>query len=125
VKKHLPKPFFLLQFVRFLIKKTIFKNYQLLHMEKLVLNAELRSTEEKLSEVRAEKMVPAIVYGQEVAATVIKLNYSEFLKTFRKSGQENAIELTVDGKTLNVMVKEVQRNPVTGDFLHVDFFAAK
>jgi large subunit ribosomal protein L25 len=94
-------------------------------MEKLVLNAELRSTEEKLSEVRAEKMVPAVVYGKEVAATVIKLNYSEFLKTFRKSGQENAIELTVDGKTLNVIVKEVQKNPVTGDFLHVDFIANK
>jgi hypothetical protein len=31
-------------------------------MEKLNLNAQIRNTEEKLSEVRAAKMIPAVVY---------------------------------------------------------------
>ena len=44
-------------------------------MENLNLNAQIRSTEEKLSEVRASKMIPAVVYGKKQESVIIKINY--------------------------------------------------
>ncbi|MDP2090817.1 MAG: 50S ribosomal protein L25 [Candidatus Gracilibacteria bacterium] len=92
-------------------------------MENLNLNAEIRTTEEKLSEVRTSKMVPAVVYGRHQEPILIKVDNSDFLRTFRKSGESHIINLSVDGKNIEVLVHEVQKEPVSGGFLHIDFFA--
>ena len=67
-------------------------------MEKLELNAVVRTTDEKLSEIRAAKMVPAVVYGKNQEPILLKLNNSEFLKLFRKSGESHIITLKVNYK---------------------------
>lgn len=92
-------------------------------MENLNLNAEIRTTEEKLSDVRTSKMVPAVVYGRHQEPILIKMDNSDFLRIFRKSGESHIINLTVDKKNIEVLVHEVQREPVSGGFLHIDFFA--
>lgn len=91
-------------------------------MEKLTLIATSRDTETKLSTIRAEKKVPAVVYGHKVTAQAITVGASELLKVFRKSGKTHIVELTLDGKKQDVLIHETQRAPVSGDFLHVDFF---
>lgn len=92
-------------------------------MENLNLNAEIRTTEEKLSEVRTSKMVPAVVYGRHQEPILIKVDNSDFLRTFRKSGESHIINLNVANKNIDVLVHEVQKEPVSWDFLHIDFFA--
>ncbi|MDP2396567.1 MAG: hypothetical protein Q8S84_08715 [bacterium] len=82
-------------------------------MENLNLNAEIRTTEEKLSEVRTSKMVPAVVYGRHQEPILIKVDNSDFLRTFRKSGESHIINLSVDGKNIEVLVHEVQKEPVS------------
>jgi large subunit ribosomal protein L25 len=90
-------------------------------MEKLNLVAEVRSTTEKLSEVRAAKNIPAVIYGHNAENMIIKMNNSDFLRTFRKSGESHIISLEVAGKSHDVLVHDIQREPVSGDFLHIDF----
>lgn len=92
-------------------------------MENLNLNAEIRTTEEKLSDVRSSKMVPAVVYGKHQEPILVKIEYSDFLRTFRKSGESHIINLNVWGNSIEVLVHEVQKEPISGDFLHIDFFA--
>lgn len=92
-------------------------------MEKLNLNAQIRSTEWKISEIRAEKMIPSVVYGHHQEALSIKIDNSEFLKLFRVSGESSIINLDLEGKNIEVLVHEVQKHPVSWDFLHVDFYA--
>ncbi len=92
-------------------------------MEKLNLNAEIRTIEEKTSEVRSSKMVPAIVYGRHQEPISIKIDNSDFLRTFRKSGESHIINLKTGEKNIEVLVHQVQREPVTWEFLHIDFFA--
>lgn len=92
-------------------------------MENLILNAEIRTKEEKLSEVRASKMVPAIVYGKHQEPILIKVNYSDFLRTFRKAWESHIITLKIEKQEIEVLVHEVQHQPISGDFLHVDFYA--
>jgi ribosomal L25p family protein len=52
-------------------------------MKDLVLNAQTRSGEEKLSEVRASKMVPGVVYGKNKDNISIKIDNSDLIKTYR------------------------------------------
>ena len=92
-------------------------------MENLNLNIQIRTTEERLRELRASKMVPAVVYGKHQEPILIKMDYSEFLRTFRKSGESHIINLKTEKTEIEVLVHEVQREPISGDFLHIDFFA--
>lgn len=88
-----------------------------------MLNAEIRNTEEKLSEVRNAKMIPAVVYGKTQEPIIIKMNYSEFLKLFRISGESHIINLVIGKKEIEVLVHDVQNHPVSGNHQHVDFYA--
>lgn len=91
-------------------------------MEKLVINAATRDLAAKTSDLRANKLVPAVAYGHNLAPIHLTVNNSDFLRLYRKSGSTHIVELVVEGNKHNVLVHEVQKHPVTGDFLHVDFF---
>jgi large subunit ribosomal protein L25 len=92
-------------------------------MKNLNLNTQIRKKEEKLSEIRSSKMIPAVVYGKNQEAILLKMDYSEFLKTFRKSGESHIINLKIDKNEIEVLVHDIQNEPVHGDFLHIDFYA--
>lgn len=92
-------------------------------MENLILNAIIRTKEEKLSEVRSSSMVPAVVYGRHQEPILIKMDNSEFLRTFRKSGESHIINLKTGKTQIEVLVHEVQKEPISWDFLHIDFYA--
>lgn len=92
-------------------------------MEKISLQAEIRDTAEKLAHIRSNKMLPAVVYWHKEDSLALTLNYADFLKTFRKTWASHIINLKVGKKDLEVLVHEVQKEPVSGDFLHIDFYA--
>jgi len=92
-------------------------------MEILNLNAQTRTKEERLSEIRTSSMVPAVVYGKHQEPILLKIDNSDFLRTYRKSGESHIINLKAWTKNIEVLVHEVQREPISGDFLHIDFFA--
>jgi large subunit ribosomal protein L25 len=92
-------------------------------MEKLVLSGVSRDTTIKTSAIRASKQVPAVVYGHAFTPVHISVDSSAFLKLFRKAGGTHLVDLTIDGKKMSVLIHETQRHPVSGDFLHIDFFA--
>lgn len=92
-------------------------------MEKFKLNAELRNSEEKVKELRRSKLIPAVVYGHKQEALSLKLDNSEFLKVFREAWENHIIELNIESKNIDVLVHEIQRNPITDDFNHIDFHA--
>lgn len=92
-------------------------------MKNLKLSATVRNTEEKLKELKSSKMLAWVVYGKKKESTSIKMDYSEFLKTYRKSWESHIIDLTIWKESLEVLVHKVQKSPVSGDFLHIDFYA--
>ena len=92
-------------------------------MVNLSLKAWTRNKEEKISILRKNKMFPGIVYWKKQEPILLKINYSDFLKIFRKAWESNIINLNIDKKNIEVLVNEVQREPVTWEFIHVDFFA--
>lgn len=92
-------------------------------MASLSLAAEARNTEEKTAQIRKNKKIPAVVYGKNTESTSITIDYSEFLKTFRQSWESTIITLNIGKESHDVLVNNIQKAPVTGDYTHIDFYA--
>lgn len=93
-------------------------------MEKLVLQVEKRDSNESVAELRAAKIIPWIVYGKNQETISIKVDNSSLLRAFRVVGKKEVFTLELEGKKIDVIIKENQNHPVTGDFLHIDYYAA-
>lgn len=81
------------------------------------------NTKNSARDTREEGDIPAVVYGHGVESTPISVDYSEFLKLFRKTGQAALIDLDVNGKSIKVLIHTYDRHPVKEDFQHIDFLA--
>lgn len=93
-------------------------------METLVLNADRRSISGKhVGRLRREGLLPAVVYGPGSEPVAIQLNAREAGRTIRKIEGTQLVDLVVDGQTRKVLVHELQRDSIRGDYLHVDFYA--
>ncbi len=75
------------------------------------------------TELRKTGYVPAIVYGFKTEATPIAVNEKELEKTIRTEGRNAILSLDVDGKKVNAVLKEVQKEPLKGKLIHLDFLA--
>jgi len=74
------------------------------------MKAEKRT--EKLKDLRAESLVPGVVYGKEIESAPIKVGYKDFVKTYQQYGMSMTFEMTLDGKKHQVYFKEVQVDPI-------------
>jgi len=94
-------------------------------MAKILLNAEKRDTTKKTKELRANRIVPAVVYGKHQESTPIQLDASDVLRVFREAGESNIVNLKIKGikDEIEVLFHELQYEPVTWDIIHVDFYA--
>ncbi|WP_010291149.1 50S ribosomal protein L25/general stress protein Ctc [Kurthia massiliensis] len=75
------------------------------------------------TELRNTGFVPAVVYGFKTESTPIAVNAKELEKTIRTEGRNAILTLDVDGKNVNAVLKEVQKDPVKGKLIHLDFLA--
>ena len=72
--------------------------------------------------LRRTGMVPAVVYGSSMESVSVSVNSQELWKVLHSEAGINAIiDLDVDGKSVTTLAREVQRHPVRGDILHLDF----
>ena len=67
--------------------------------------------------------VPAVVYGNNFDNVSISLEKIAFNHLFREAGTSNLIELAIaDMKPFKTLVHDLQRDPLTEEIIHVDFF---
>lgn len=92
-------------------------------MEKVNITAESREglgVKGALSQIRAAKKVPAIVYGghkEPVSITVTAKDLAQIVK----AGKNTIVEMTLNGEKELVLVKEIQYHVVTDLPIHADF----
>lgn len=91
----------------------------------LVLMAEPREVHgKKVKTLRRQGLIPGVVYGPVVDGTVsVSVNDREFNKFFMTYGHSTIFTIKWDGGSQPVLIREVQRDPVRQDILHIDFFA--
>lgn len=95
-------------------------------MAENVLSAETRSETGKgpNRRLRVSGKIPAVIYGKSRDAQSVTLDPKALETLLHKSGAglNTLIDLSVSGRTDTVLVKELQRHPVHGSYVHVDFF---
>lgn len=87
------------------------------------LTATKRSKADKLGDVRSNGMIPAVVYGARVENTSISVPSVNFIKAWKVAGESSTITLDLEGKKIDVLIHDLQVDPVKGFPMHVDFLA--
>jgi large subunit ribosomal protein L25 len=69
--------------------------------------------------LRDKGLVPAVIYGHKEAVLPVKLNRKEVTTHIHRGAHLFALKL--DGKSENVLIKDVQYDHLGSEVLHVDF----
>jgi large subunit ribosomal protein L25 len=72
--------------------------------------------------LRAEGMVPGVVYGPKSAPVSISVLGVELEKLYRAASESTLIDFTIDGgSSVKVLLQDIQFDPVKRNLTHVDF----
>jgi len=95
-------------------------------METLNLKANNREiTGKKVKGLRRTGFVPAIIYGKKVKSQTLMVDKKEFDKVYKEAGENALVELETESGKEKVLIVDIQRDPVTYEYLHVDFHKVK
>ncbi len=91
--------------------------------ETLALKAESRSaTGKKAKQLRAQGVIPAVVYGHGIPPQNLQVGKIPFKKVYRQAGESSLIDLSLGtGAPVKVLIQEVQMDPLRDEVTHVDF----
>ena len=81
----------------------------------------------KVRFLRRQGLIPANLYGHNVKSTALQIETSQLKHTLTKAGMSSLIALKVDGtkRPKMVIVRQLQREPLSGEILHVDLYQVK
>lgn len=87
------------------------------------LSVQPRAAGERVEALRARGIVPAVVYGHKEAAQSISIDAGTLERIWRSAGETTLIKLTGLAHDMDTLIHDVQIHPVSGQVLHVDFYA--
>lgn len=91
-------------------------------MDEALLNVFERTESPKKS--RKEGFVPGVIYGREFEKGVsVKLNLAELKKVLKQYGEDAKYTFKLEDKTKVGIIKEIQRDPVSSNIIHIDIQA--
>lgn len=95
----------------------------------LELKTKIRKVQgKKVKNLRQENILPAVVYGHGAKTLSLQLDTRDFKKIYQEAGGSTVIRLKIEGEEgeeRNVLIHDVDKEPVTGEILHVDFYQIK
>lgn len=72
--------------------------------------------------IRRNGNVPGVVYGGSVEPEMIELNLNEVSKKLANEAvYSHVLQLNIDGKVQNAILKDMQRHPAKDTVIHMDF----
>jgi len=93
-------------------------------MKKIVLKAKTRIPKKEGDFIG---WVKGVVYGPELKKNkLVWVKLQDFNKTFKETGRSTLVDLKIDEKEdYSVLFHEMQRNYLTNDLTHIDFYKVK
>ena len=78
----------------------------------MTVNAKVRTTTGKSAAKNLRKVgsIPAVMYNDKGEVTMLEINAVEFNKAWRTVTATTPVDLTVDGKTVKALIKDVEYN---------------
>jgi len=97
-------------------------------MEKLTLKASNREILGKKTRfLRRQGVTPTHLFGRGLESLALQCDTPKLQRTIARAGMTRIIALDVEGdkQPRNVFIREIQREPCSGELLHVDFYQVK
>jgi large subunit ribosomal protein L25 len=93
-------------------------------MEEVIIKANRRNIIGKqVSAIRREGRLPAVIYGHNLDPISIELDLRDASKSLTGLAPSALVTVDVEGTPHKALVREKQRNKISGILLHVDFLA--
>jgi large subunit ribosomal protein L25 len=94
--------------------------------ETMVLEATKRvQIGKEVRHLRAEGIIPGVLYGPTFDAINLQIEWVKLRPVLTEAGGSQIIKIDLDGETYNALVRQVQRAPMRGDVLHIDFYRVR
>lgn len=96
-------------------------------MSEVRLDAEVRTEFGKGGARRTRRAgkIPAVIYGHGADPRHVSLPAREFTLAIRRGGSNVLLTLALEGEDQLTIPKAIQRDPIRGDFEHVDLLAVR
>ncbi len=97
-------------------------------MDKIELQATKREIlGKKVSVLRRQGITPVHLFGHGIESVALQSDTTKLQRALARAGKTGLISLKFDKEESprNVMVREVQTEPLTGETLHVDFYQVR
>ncbi len=97
-------------------------------MEQIELQATNREIlGRKVRFLRRQGIIPVHVFGHSIESLALQCDAAQFQQVLAQAGKTRLISLKLDKakRPRNVVVREIQRDPLTGELLHVDFYQVR
>lgn len=95
-------------------------------MTNISLNAKPRkNVGNALRTLRKNGRMPAITYGHGIESQALDVSAAEFGKVFAAAGASTVVALSIDGSNKNVVINDVQYDPMTGAPIHADLYQVR
>jgi large subunit ribosomal protein L25 len=92
----------------------------------IVLEATRRDlTGKQVKQLRAKGLIPAVLYGPHFESVPLTVEWALLRTALLQAGGSRLIQLRVDGEEHSALVRRVQREPIRGAVLHVDFYRVR
>jgi len=88
----------------------------------ITVKATRRSLDVKAKALRRKGLIPAVLYGAHIDPVHVAIAEPDVRRLFSQISRSTMVELQVDGEVYRVFVKDVQIDPITTNFLHLDFY---
>lgn len=78
-----------------------------------------------LNQLKRDGQVPAVIYGKGDDTIPLTLQQRQLTRAFNLHGSRGLFSLEVEGesKPMMALIREIQRNPVSGQLIHLDFLS--
>lgn len=93
----------------------------------LTVKGEIRKTlGKKVKTLREKGVLPAVLYGPGIKNSLpLEIDFKKFEKIFKEAGESSLVSLEIDSKKYLVLIHEIEKDPLSGDMIHVDFYQPK
>ncbi|MDH2461563.1 50S ribosomal protein L25 [Clostridium perfringens] len=89
-------------------------------MENLQVNQREKKTRHSSRQCRRKGLVPGVIYGKGINNFLFEIGELELNHALSVTGEHGLLNINSQEGSLNTLIKEVQRDPVTRRVLHID-----
>jgi len=92
-------------------------------MDMVPLTASARDVSAKAGAIRAEGVVPCVLYGNDTDNIPLSCVYNELVGAYKAAGASTIVELDTGSNKVPVLFHSIDFDPVSDRVIHVDFYA--